>query len=168
MLKNDLSAGTPPYTIAYHSVTSSVSFLESLINFVDDIYKELTRANFSKTRAWALVTRLLRRIFMDIGVPRVSVQNQFRTGQDNVICKQIFWAEVQTLDIMQQFKSHAFKDHPAIASEYVKFLVTNTGIDSLERLVKRVDGFDEQIKELQKAVKAATTASTTALIKLMK
>jgi uncharacterized protein YoxC len=162
MITNDLSPGDQAYTIAYHSVTASVSFLEGLICFIDDIYKELHRAKFSKTKAWALVTRLLRRIFMDIGAPRISVQNQFRTGQDDIICKQIFWAEIQTIEIMDQFKRQSFKDHPAIASEYVKFLVTNTGIESLERMIKRVDVVEEQMKELQKQVKAATTAATTA------
>jgi hypothetical protein len=162
MTIRELDPNSQAYTIAYHSVTASISFLESLIIFVDDIYKELSRAKFSKVKAWALVTRLMRRIFMDIGLPRVSVQNQFRTGQDEVIAKHIFWAEVQCLEIMHQFKTQSFKDHPAIASEYVKFLVTNTGIDSLERLIKRVDTFDESIKELQKLVKAATTAATTA------
>jgi hypothetical protein len=162
MAMNTLEPGTQPYTVAFLSVTTSIAFLDGLINFVDDIYKELTHAKFSKTKAWALVTRLIRRIFMDVGAPRMSVQNQFRTGQPEVICKQIFWAELQSLEIMNQFKAQAFKDHPAIASEYVKFLVTNTGIDSLERLFKRVDTFDEQIKEIQKGVKAATTAATTA------
>jgi hypothetical protein len=59
---SELTQGTPAHTVSYHSVTASVSFLESLICFIDDIYKELTRAKFSKTTAWALVTRLLRRI----------------------------------------------------------------------------------------------------------
>jgi hypothetical protein len=145
-IPNELEPGTNAYTIAYHSATASISFIEGLITFVDDIFKELHRAKFSKTKAWALVTRLMPRIFMDIGAPRVAVQNQFRTGQHDVICKHIFWAELQTLDLMQQFKYQGFKDHPAIASEYVKFLVTNTGIDSLDKLIKRVDGFEEQIR----------------------
>jgi hypothetical protein len=162
MSMNTLSPGTPGYTVLYHSVTASVSFLENFICFVNDIYKELTRAKFSKTKAWALVTRLMRRIFMDVGAPRVSVQNQFRTGQDDTICKHIFWAEIQSIEIMDQFKAQSFKDHPAIASEYVKFLVTNTGIESVERLIKRVDAFEEQLKELSKTVKAASAASTTA------
>jgi hypothetical protein len=162
MVKGSLNPGTQAYTVAFHSVSTSISFLEGLITFVDDIFKELHRAKFSKIKAWALVTRLMRRIFMDVGAPRISVQNQFKTGRDDVICKQIFWAELQALEIMNQFKAHAFKDHPAIASEYGKFLVTNTGIDALDRLIKRVDAFEDQIKELHKSVKAATTAATTA------
>ena len=162
MITNALSAGSIAYTIAYNSVTTSISFIESLLVFIDDIYRELTRAKFSKTKAWALVTRLIRRIFMDIAVPRNSVQNQFRTGQDEIICKQIFWAEIQSLEIMNQFKAHAFKDHPAIASEYVKFLVTNTGIESLEKLVTKMSSIEEKINEMAKGVKAAITSSTTA------
>jgi hypothetical protein len=94
-----------------------------------------------------------------LGIGDSSSLQNIRTGNDEVISKQIFWAEIQCLEIMQQFKSRSFKDHPAIASEYVKFLVTNTGIDSLERLIKRVDTLDENIKDIQKSVKAATTAS---------
>lgn len=63
---------------------------------------------------------------------------------------------------MNQFKSQGFKDHPAIASEYVKFLATNTGIESLERLITRVATIEDQVKEIAKSVKAATTSSTTA------
>jgi hypothetical protein len=77
MLTGDLASGTQAHTVAFHSVVTSVSFLEGLITFVDDIYKELTRAKFSKIKAWALVTHLMRRIFMDVGAPRLSVQNQF-------------------------------------------------------------------------------------------
>ena len=162
MILNTLPSGSPAYTVAYNSVTNSISFIESLMGFIDDIYRELTRAKFSKSKAWALVTRLIRRIFMDVAVPRISVQNQFRTGQDDVICKQIFWAEIQSLEIMNQFKAHAFKDHPAIASEYVKFLVTNTGIESLEKLLTRVTNLEEKVSELTKSVKASITSSTTA------
>ena len=116
------------------------------MGFIDDIYQELTRAKFCKSIAWAIVTRLKRRIFVDVAVAQISVQKQFRTGQEDVICKLIIWAYIQSLEIRNQLKAHStFKDHPAIASEYVKFLVTNTRNGSLETLLPRLTSLEEKV-----------------------
>ena len=57
---------------------------------------------------------------------------------------------------MQEFMDAGIKDHPAISSEYVKFLAANTGFEKVNSLEKRVTELDKTWKE---QCKTYTTAN---------
>ena len=47
-------------------------------------------------------------------------------------CTHLMWSIFRTHDKMAEFDDVNFEDHPAIASEYIKFLACNLGFDMLE------------------------------------
>jgi hypothetical protein len=67
---------------------------------------------------------------------------------------------------MEEFNKLNFADHPSIASEYTKFLMTNTGHDSVEALAASVTSLTSDVSmlktQLAEARRRAETASTKA------
>jgi hypothetical protein len=53
-----------------------------------------------------------------------------------VRAKQIFWAVIQSQDVMAMYKNNGFKNDSSVASEYVKFLIMNTGMDVVDQMGK--------------------------------
>jgi hypothetical protein len=156
-------AGTAAYSVAMHSVTSSLSWIEGFIVFIDDYYKELTKAMFGKAKAWSVTTRLARRMLMDVAAPRIGVQNHFRTGHNSQIAAQIFWAVLKCHDIMQVYQLANYQDHPSVSAELVKFLAVNTGYEQAEQMCGDIGRLSQEREEDKRSVAAAQKAvSTTA------
>jgi hypothetical protein len=93
---------------------------------------ELTRAKFSASRGWSLITRLVSRILIEVAAPRNGVKQNFVTGRNDIIAQQIFWAVIRSHDIMARYKDKSFKNDPSVSAEYVKFLIMNTGMDIVD------------------------------------
>jgi hypothetical protein len=148
--------------VASLSRTYSISWIEAFIIFIDDTYDELTQAKFSAARGWSLITRLACRILMEVSAPRNGIKQTFTTGRNDLIAKQIFWSIIQSHDIMAKYKDQSFKNDATVSSDYVKFLVMNTGMDLVDQLVKRVSALEDQVKILVKEVKVAESMSSTA------
>jgi hypothetical protein len=71
---------------------------------------------------------------------------------------------------MVAFEIANFEDHPSIASEYVKFLATNSGLEVVTKLEEEVTSLKGKMKEVEKqdtgaAVKADKASSAINLIK---
>ena len=60
---------------------------------------------------------------------------------------------------MAEFDDLNFENHPAIASEYIKFLACNSGFDMLETLEKDVANVKAEVRELGSKVKEAVRKS---------
>jgi FMN-dependent NADH-azoreductase len=86
----------------------------------------------------------------------------FVTGENDLIAKQIFWAVIRSHDIMARYKDSSFKNDRSVSSEYVKFLVMNTGKELVDQLVKKNAVLEEKVGHITKELQAATTASSTA------
>jgi hypothetical protein len=97
-----------------------------------------------------------------VGAPRDGVQNLFYTGEKTNIPQQVLWATIQSHDVMTRYKKAQFKDDPSISAEYIKFLATNSGTDSL---TARLLVVEEATKESSKQLKSAVTGSSTAASK---
>jgi len=67
----------------------------------------------------------------------------------------IMWSIFRTHDKMAEFDNLNFEDHPAIASEYIKFLACNSGFDMLETLEKDVANVKTETRDLGSRVKEA-------------
>jgi hypothetical protein len=67
---------------------------------------------------------------------------------------------------MQDFVNHEFKNHPAIAGEYIKFMVENSNNDASTTFDTKSDELDKAMKEIKKnadlALKASSSASSKA------
>ena len=65
-ISSKLVSGSTAHTLAILSCTESVSWLESLINFIDEFMEYLTTAKFSNKKALSLTTRLAKRILVEV------------------------------------------------------------------------------------------------------
>mmetsp|Transcript_58127 Transcript_58127/g.69339 ORF Transcript_58127/g.69339 Transcript_58127/m.69339 type:complete len:90 (+) Transcript_58127:671-940(+) len=63
--------------------------------------------------------------------------------------------------MMNEFTSVSFKDHPAISSEYVKFLVSDTGFEKVERIEKLLRELKEISRNVEKIAQEANKSSNT-------
>jgi hypothetical protein len=147
------------YAVATMALTESVSWLEGYIVFLDDYYRDLTKAKFGSKKAWHVTTRLGRRMLLEIAVPRNGVQNTFHVGQNDQICQRIIWSVLKAHDVMARHKRHNYKDDPTVSSELVKFLAVNTGYEVLDGLIAKMSSMEAEVASLKKEVVAATKAS---------
>jgi hypothetical protein len=140
----------------------ALAWIEAFLNFIDDTYAELTRAKFSSARGWSLITRLASRILIEVAAPRNGVKQNFITGRNDIIAKQSFWAVIRSQDIMARYKNNGFKNDPSVSSEYVKFLIMNTGMDVIDELGKEQLILKEKVNTLVKEFKVCEAKASSA------
>ena len=75
----------------------------------------------------------------------------------------VLWGILKTHAVMQEYIEKDFRNHPSMASEFVRFVVTtprDAGTSGLEtQVVDLKKKVSEQKKEISEAQKSATTAS---------
>jgi hypothetical protein len=162
LLTNNTKPSSALQAAASLSRTYALAWIEAFINFIDDTYDELTRAKFSSARGWSLITRLATRILIDVAGPRNGVKHNFITGRNDIIGKQIFWAIIRSQDIMARYKNAGFKNDSLVSSEYVKFLIMNTGMESIDQLEKKQGSLEEKVHTLGKEFKVRKAKSSNA------
>ena len=86
-------------------------------------------------------------------------------GESLSICAHLMWCSFkQTHDVMTQYVLHNFDNHPAISTEYVKFLATNSGSEKVVKIGKQLEAMKLKVssatEEAKRAVSKADTAST--------
>jgi hypothetical protein len=84
---------------------------------------------------------------------------QSLTGDRKTLCAAILWAVFRAHDKMNKFESQNIEDHPAIASEHIKFLATNSGFDALGSLERDVAILKSDGKEAGRQAAAAVKKS---------
>jgi hypothetical protein len=94
--------------------------------------------------------------------PRNGVHQNFIIGRNDVIAKQIFWAVIRSQDIMARYKNSGFKNDPSMSSEYVKFLIMNTGMDVVDQMGKKQLSLEEKVNTLVKEVKVFEAKASSA------
>ena len=151
------------YQIAVLSLSTSVSFITSLISFLDSTYRTYVRAKFNTKRAWHIATRLTKRLIVKVYKPRHGVYETFKAGSPVEIGKAIFYSTLRCLDIMQAMTKLQFGNDPAIANELVKFLSLNSEFDKVNQLEADNIELKKELKLAQKdmseAVKSVQTIS---------
>ena len=152
---------TRAYSVTSMALTESGAWVEGFIVFIDNNYRDLTKAKFGTKKAWHVTTRLGRRIFIEVAIPRDGVQNSFRAGDNFQVCERIFWAVFKSHGVMGRYKLHNFKDDPSVSSELVKFLVVNAGFEVLEDLAVKVTDIVKTVRTLEKEVQVAAKSAST-------
>jgi hypothetical protein len=155
--------GSKGHALAHSALTESVAWIIGFIQFIDEYYRELSKAKFGPSKAWHVMTRLAKRILDKVGTPRYGVQGAFQVGDSTQICQQIFWSVLKSHDVMASYKRLNFKNHPSIATKLVKFLAIKTTLEAIERLTSKTTVLELEIadfkKKLNKAVKTAASAA---------
>ena len=125
-------------------------------------YLDLTSNGFSKTSAWSLVTQLGSRYFQELFKVRAGISDTFNIENTTKLAANVWYGVARTHDVMNEFVSMDFKNHPAMSSEYVKFLATNSGMELIEAIDRKLKTMKEEIRELKQAAQSATNAATSA------
>jgi hypothetical protein len=161
-----LKPGTTGYNLALLDLTLSISWVENLMNFIDDTYVELIRSGFSTGSAWSLTTRLVLRVFEDIGLVRAGVSSSFVIDNNLSNATTVLWASFQTHDGMAEYLTMKFKNRPSISSEYVKFLASNSGIEAVGQLTNGLKRMGTEVKEAVGKITSAKKQGLTACNKV--
>lgn len=166
LLLDELSSGTLAYIVAVEALEKSITWIGAFNTYLDTTYEHLhVEVGFTSARAWALTTQLGNRIFSDLHSVRVGTLKALKGGPVS-ICPAILWSVFRTHDKMAGFEDANFENHPSIASEFVKFLATNTGIEGMAVLEENVSTLKTKVKDLEKQLSTisakADKASTNA------
>lgn len=153
--------------IARATCSDSCEFVNEILTFAVDTNNQLVSSGFAKDEAWNLVSKLIHRIFaVDCNSRRAIAKENINGSNAKELAGGVLWATFATHDVMREYRKYGIKNHPSIASEYVRFLVAHSGLRRLAKLETQVASFDERIKtltaELQKVAKSATTAANKA------
>lgn len=151
-----VKVGSKSHTLAHAALTKLVAWLIGFIHFIDEYYRELSKAKFGTAKACHVTTRLAKQILDEVGTQRYGVQNAFQVGDSRQTCQQILWAVLKNHDVIQEYKQLNFKNHPSIATKLVKFLAINTSFEVIEKLIVQVGSHHEEICEAKRNVAAAT------------
>jgi hypothetical protein len=157
LINNSLMSSNPKvYSIAIEALERSISWIINLASWIDRAYENAHIASrMSEVKSWALVTQLVRRVFAEIFVVRMGTV-QAMGGDRKTMCTGVLWSVFRTHDKMAEFDDVNFEDHPAISSEHIKFLATNSGFDMLATLEKEVACLKCETKETALKVTAAS------------
>jgi hypothetical protein len=162
-IDQSVELGSKVHALAHSALTESVAWIIGFIQFIDEYYRELSKAKFGPSKAWHVTTRLAKRILDEVGTPRYGVQGAFQVGDSTQICQQIFWSVLKSHDVMASYKRLNFKNHPSIATELVKFLAINTSFEAIEKLTCKATVLELEIADFKKKVnEAVKTASSAA------
>jgi hypothetical protein len=113
------------HVIASMCLTASVAFVTQLLNFIDSLNHKLhLPSKFAEKAAWSLTMQILDGICANLYVPKDGVDNVMK-GDRTSICSYIMWASFKTHDISKEYLEVKFENHPALSSEFIKFLATN-------------------------------------------
>ena len=109
-----------------------------------------------------VTSRLVKRIFVEVFRPRQGILKTFKTRDNDSVMAIALWTSLQSLLQALHLKSLGLKDLDIVASELVKFLLTNTESESVISLEKRVSALESSLVEVKKSTKGAAAAATTA------
>ena len=140
--------------VATKCLTATVTFITQLIAAVNSIYERLfTFSKFTTEQTWSLTTQVLDRVMSDLYQPKDGVFESLSTTNPVSTCGRIVWASFRTHEVMASYVAHQFENHPAISTEYVKFLATNSGSEKVVKLTTVVETMPTKLNT------AATDAS---------
>ncbi len=152
-----LEPGSAAAMLASTCLTKSENFSDAFIKFLTTTYEELTQASgFPKKRAWALTTSLGKRICQEVHKESGALARSLIVSKDekerDQLCTMLVWATLREHMVMEDYIQKDFKDHTSVASEYVKFLATNSGLETVASLQSRVDVFDKDLATMKKSL----------------
>ena len=148
--------------VARAALASSDAFLQMLLTFMDETYKRLLRAGFEEARSWALVTKLVYRIFADMNKVRGGLKTGVQLSDPKALSAGVLYATMRTIDIQSEYMKYSIADHPSISSEYVKFLAMNSGLQKVTKLERDVTALQSVLKSVKTTLESVQKTANTA------
>ena len=127
------------------SIAASANCFVSLNQFILGTMKTLRQNHFKPDEAYLLAARLALSFFDECQKVRADAQLDFDIKDDEALAASIWHTVTRTLDVQADFLAYNFKNHPVIASAYVRFVVESTRSPGDDKL-------GDQFKELKKSV----------------
>jgi hypothetical protein len=164
-IKTDIEFRLPPGSVASLLASTCLSksreFTEGFVRFITTTYEQLTFAKFTKNKAWALTTALGERVCHEVHKERGMLLRSLKMDEANreELCLHVMWATLRAHQVMSEYLRLEFKDHPTIASEYVKFLATNSGFEIVASLEAKIEDLKKEVAANKKAAAAAQNAA---------
>jgi hypothetical protein len=159
-IDDQLEAGSVAHATAMLCLAQTVAWIGDFKHFVDETFASLTRhRQFSDANAWSLTTKLMHRVFSDLHAARAGVIPSLKPGDNASICSHILWGVFCTHDVMAEYRKMKFRDHPAISSEYVKFLASNNSGDLLESVNSKMSAVESKLKEMTSEMQKINTTA---------
>jgi hypothetical protein len=160
-----LPHGQSLHTLARLALESSSSFIMSIVSFTEENRESYPLSNYPDAMQWSLNTRLGHRVFNEVYLPCAGLMEKVEPQDLQSTAATVIYHVLATIDTQENFRQIGIKNHQVVSSEYVKFLSTNTGYDSIEKLSSRMAKLETEGKALiiqaKEAGASAKTASTT-------
>jgi hypothetical protein len=154
--------GSKAHSLAHAALTKSAAWIVGFIQFIDEYYRELSKAKFGPKKSWHVTTCLAKQILDEVGTLCYGAQGSFQVGNSTQICQQIVWAVSKNNDVMGTFKRLNYKNHPSIANELVKFLAINTNFEAIEKLTNKTGYLELEIVDFKKQLRISVKSTALA------
>ena len=149
--------------VATLSLTNTVTFLTMLCALVDTMFEKLhVFSKFTVEQGWCLTLQIFERILADLYAPKDGVLDAMVLDNQWLVCTRTLWATSKCHDVMFTYVEHQFENHPAISTEYVKFLATNAGFEKVENLSVQMTTLSDKLSRSSEDVKKALAKADTA------
>jgi hypothetical protein len=157
-----LPHGKELHTLANLALESSSSFVMSMVSFIEENRESYALSNYPDAMQWSLNTRLAARIWKEIYAPCSGLMEKVEPNDLQATASTVIYHVLLTIDLQESFRKVGLKNHSVVSSEYVKFLSTNTGYDSIAKLQSSMVKIEEQSKAMAVTVKEASASAKTA------
>lgn len=162
-IKASIPANDQTYNLFMLAVSDVYSWIEGFEKeIISDMCTGLVANQFSDAAGWSLSTRLGVRVLDEVGQHRVGVGSLISANEGDSNAAHVLYASFRTLDMMSVFKKFKYKNHPCISSEFVKFMASNSGMDSVKKLEVRVKTLELELKEARDKAKTQLAKADTA------
>lgn len=149
--------------LAHQALSETIAFIGVLSRYITETYDHLSLSGFCLDKSWLLVTKLVHRIFAtDCHLKRGLVSEILNASDSRVLACGVLWGTFATHEVMKEYLKHGIENHPSISSEYVRFLVANSGMTKLDKAVKDMTKVQSEMKEFTKSLKTVEKTATTA------
>jgi hypothetical protein len=156
-----LPRGKQLHTLARLALEASSSFVMCFVSFMEENRESYALSNYPDAMQWSLNTRLGYRVWQEVYLPCAGLMEKVEPHDLQATAATVIYHVLLTIDVQEEFRQVGFKNHSVISSEYVKFLSTNTGYDSIEKLTGRMNKLEIENKDLKTQVKEAVNSAKT-------
>jgi hypothetical protein len=157
-----LPPGKELHTLANLALESSAAFVMSMVSFIEENRESYALSNYPDAMQWSLNTRLSYRVWKEVYTPCSGLMEKVEPNDLQSTAATVIYHVLLTIDLQESFRKVGIKNHSVVSSEYVKFLSTNTGYDSIAKLQSTMVKLEDQNKVLTVTVREASASAKTA------
>jgi hypothetical protein len=156
-----LPHGRKLHTLARLALEASASFVMCFVSFIEENRESYALSNYPDAMQWSLNSRLGYRVWQEVYLPCADLMEKVEPHDLQSTAATVIYHVLLTIDVQEEFRQVGIKNHVVVSLEYVKFLSTNTGYDSIEKLLVRMTKLEVENKDLVLKVREASASAKT-------